>query len=384
MKWRWAFWRMSSTVENWGSFWGWRGLNRIALVAAGLGAPDDDKIRALRFSPRHPQKLPQFSTVDDILQNAQRHFMALDLRTARRRVDTQITGGLLKLDIDDHPEHPLIQALSSTFVPEENRIRDSAPRRGGYPVVTFAPILKHNTFPLPDIIIDLLDSGSQGMGGPVEIEFAVQLPRSRDDEAAFHLLQIRPMPQFEQQAGEALTASEKTEALCFSRLALGNGRYSNITDIVLVDPESFDPARTVDIAAEIGRLNTELGKFGRRYLLVGPGRWGSADHWLGIPVTWNDISQVAAIVETGHPRIQADPSQGSHFFQNLTSLGIVYLTLQKPEHGHLRWDWFDRQSDLTRATYLRHIRLATPLLIQVDGRTSEAVIREQSESTAGT
>jgi hypothetical protein len=355
----------------------------IALIAAGLGAPDNGKIDALRFSPHHPQHLPQFSTVDDILQNAQRRFRALDLRTGRRRVDAETTGMMAQLDIDDLPDHPLIQALSSTFVSEENRIRDSAPTRGGYPVLTFAPILKHNTFPLAAIIIDLLKIGRQGMGGPVEIEFAVQLPRERDDEAAFHLLQIRPMPQFEQQTTAALTETDKTEGLCFSRLALGNGRYDDVADIVLVDPERFDPARTAEIATEIGRLNAELRRAGRRYLLIGPGRWGSADHWLGIPVTWNDISQVAAIVETGHPRIQADPSQGSHFFQNLTSLGIVYLTLQNPDHGHLRWAWFERQPDLVCTDFLRHIRLAVPLSIQVDGRTSEAVIRERADSAAG-
>ena len=355
----------------------------IGLIAAGLGAPDDATIGALRFSPHHPQHLPQFSTVDDILQNAQRHFMALDLKTGRRRVDADTSGLMAQLDIDDWPDHPLIQAISSTFIAEENRIRDAAPTRGGYPVLTFAPILKHNTFPLAAIIIDLLEIGRQGMGGPVEIEFAVQLPRNQDDEASFHLLQIRPMPQFEQQTAAALTASDKQDALCFSRQALGNGRYTDVADIVLVDPERFDPAHTTEMAAEIGRLNAELRQAGRRYLLIGPGRWGSADHWLGIPVAWNDISQVAAIVETGHPRIQADPSQGSHFFQNLTSLGIVYLTLQNPEHGHLRWAWFERQPNLARTDFLRHIRLAAPLNIQVDGRTSEAVIREKSDSATG-
>jgi DNA-binding NarL/FixJ family response regulator len=354
----------------------------IALIAAGLGAPVDDKIRALRFSPHHPQKLPQFSTVDDILQNAQRHFMALDLATARRRVDTPVTGGLHKMDIDDWPTHPLIRALSSTFVPEENRIRDSAPPRSGYPVMTFAPILKHGTFPLPAIINDLLETGRTGMGGPVEIEFAVQLARRRGEDACFHLLQVRPMPQFEQQTGRGLPEAVKTEALCFSRLALGNGRYTDVADIVVVDPAHFDPARTVEIAADIGRLNVELCRARRRFLLIGPGRWGSSDHWLGIPVSWNDISQVAAIVETGHARIQADPSQGSHFFQNLTSLGIIYLTLQKPEHGHLNWEWFERQPDLARTTFLRHIRLAAPLIIQVDGRTSEAVVQAPPEPAA--
>jgi DNA-binding NarL/FixJ family response regulator len=350
----------------------------IAMVAAGMGAPDDDKIRALRFSPRYPQKLPQFSTVEDILQNAQRHFMALDLQSARRRVDKQISSGLQKLDIDDWPDHPLLKLLCSTYVPEENRIRDSAPPRGGHPVVTFAPILKHDAFPLSAIITDLLSSGSQGLGGPVEIEFAVNLPRNPEEEAVFHLLQIRPMPQFEQQTDEALPAKAKAEALCFSRLALGNGRYTDVTDIIMVDPENFDPAHTLEIATAIGRLNTELRRAGGRFLLIGPGRWGSSDHWLGIPVSWQDISQVAAIVETGHPRLQADPSQGSHFFQNLTSLGVFYLTLQKPEHGHLRWEWFERQSNQTRSTFLRHIHLPAPLIIQVDGRTSEAVVMERA------
>jgi DNA-binding NarL/FixJ family response regulator len=348
----------------------------IALIAAGLGAPDDDKIRALRFCPRHPQKLPQFSSVDDILQNAQRHFMALDLQSARRRIDPQTSDGLQKLDIDDWPSHPLIRALSSTFVPEENRIRDSVSPRGGYPVLTFAPILKHGTFPLPAIITEMLEAGGRGMGGPVEIEFVVQLPRQPGEEAAFHLLQIRPMPQFEHQSAEGLSEAVKSEALCFSNRALGNGRYNDVADIVLVDPARFDPARTVEIASEIGRLNSKFKQARRRFLLIGPGRWGSSDHWLGIPVSWSDISQVAAIVETGHPRIQADPSQGSHFFQNLTSLGIVYLTLQRPEHGRMRTAWFEAQPDLVRTSFLRHIRLPAPLIIEVDGRTSEAVVRE--------
>ena len=354
-----------------------RAEDGMALIAAGLGAPDNDRTQALRFCPHYPQKLPQFSSVEDILQNAQRHFRALDLMAARRRVDTQVSQGLPKLDFDDWPEHPLLKWVSSSYIPEENRIRDAASARDGYPVVTFAPILKHKAFPLAAVIIDLLASGHQGMGGPVEIEFAVQLPRHQDELAVFHLLQIRPMPQFEQHAAETLSAEAKAQALCFSRLALGNGRYADVTDIILVDPANFDPARTPAIATEIGRLNHELRQAQRRFMLIGPGRWGSSDRWLGIPVTWNDISQVAAIIETGHPRIQADPSQGTHFFQNLTSLGVFYLTLQKPEHGHLRWEWFEQQPDLSRSTFLRHIRLPAPLIIQVDGCTSEAVVYEK-------
>jgi hypothetical protein len=182
------------------------------------------------------------------------------------------------------------------------------------------------------------------------------------------------MPQFDRQVSPSISEAQKAAAICHSRLALGNGHDGSMVDIVLVDPKTFDPAHTVDIAAEIGRLNTELQRQQRRYLLIGPGRWGSADRWLGIPVTWKDISGVGAIIETSHPALQADSSQGSHFFQNLTSSGICYLTLQNEAHGFLRWDWLANQTTLTRTTYLRHIQLTHPLELYVDGKSSEGII----------
>ena len=220
------------------------------------------------------------------------------------------------------------------------------------------------------------------MGGPVEIEFGINLAGNADTQDEFHLLQIRPMPQFDLQARPVISAAQKDHAICYSRMALGNGHFADMADIVLVDPETFDPARTIDIAAEIGRLNAELQQQQKRYLLIGPGRWGSADRWLGIPVTWQDISGVGAIIETSHPTLQADPSQGSHFFQNLTSSGICYLTLQNSAHGFLRWDWLARQTTLTRTAFLRHIQLAYPLQLYVDGKFSEGFVLDTREGLA--
>ena len=344
----------------------------IALISLGFSASPDTKRRALRFCPAHPQLLPQFSTVGDILKNAQRSFLAIDMQAARRQVDADARTLLVARDIEDCRDHPPIAAMCSSYRPEENRIRDTLSPQG-YPVLTFAPILKHRRFPLADILADLLADCQKGMGGPVEIEFGVNLTADADPDE-FHLLQIRPMPQLDRQVSAPITEAQKAAAICYSRLALGNGRFHDMADIVLVDPETFDPARTVEIAGEIGRLNSALQGQHKRYLLIGPGRWGSADRWLGIPVIWRDICGVGAIIETSHPALHADPSQGSHFFQNLTSSGICYLTLQNETHGFLRWDWLNRQPTAIRTNFLRHIRLPHPLELYVDGKSSEGII----------
>ena len=351
----------------------------IALINLGFGSSDETKRRALRFCPTHPQLLPQFSTVDDILKNAQCFFYAIDMDTARRQVDADAHALIVRRDINDYRDHPSIAALCSTYMPEENRLRDSLSQKG-YPVLTFAPVLKHKLFPLADILADLLQACEQGMGGPVEIEFGVNLVGTAESLDEFHLLQIRPMPQFDQQVSPSISGAQKAAAICHSRLALGNGHNGDMVDIVLVDPKTFDPAHTIDIAAEISRLNSELQAQRKRYLRIGPGQWGSSDRWLGIPVTWKDISGVGAIIETSHPAMQADPSQGSHFFQNLTSSGIFYLTLQSDAHGFLRWDWLANQTTLTRTTYLRHIQLRHPLDIYVDGKSSEGIILDSGQN----
>ena len=163
-------------------------------------------------------------------------------------------------------------------------------------------------------------------------------------------------------------------AVCYSTSALGNGRSREIGDVVFVNPETFDPARTIDIATEIGQINKLLAQQNRKYLLIGPGRWGSADRWLGIPVSWHDISEVGAMIETRTENFKADPSQGSHFFQNITSLGISYLTISEKGDDFINWKWLQSQPTVKQTTYLHHVELEKPLTIKIDGKKSRAVI----------
>jgi hypothetical protein len=216
------------------------------------------------------------------------------------------------------------------------------------------------------------------MGCPVEIEFSVNLPFYGDRKPEFSLLQIRPMAISHHNRNVEIDRNDIENAFCYSTMALGNGMFSDISDIVLVRPDTFDPAKTVDVAAEIGKMNGKLTTEGRKYLLIGPGRWGSADRWLGIPVSWREISGVGAIVETTAENLKADPSQGSHFFHNITSLGISYLNTTDTGEDFIDWQWLDALAVLEKTGYLKHIRLDNPLTLKIDGKSSRAVLLKVS------
>lgn len=343
----------------------------IAHIALGLGKMVVEGGTSLRFSPKYPQFMPQFSTVDDILKNAQRFFYALKMQDVPELRGTEEDPTLIRLAVDDVPDSPAVRALSSTYFPQEHRIRDGF-QNGGLPVLTFAGILKYREFPLPGILETLLELGRKGMGCPVEIEFAVNL--AAGPRPVFDLLQIRPMAVARQKLNVEISDEDRQRAICYSTMALGNGQVSDLQDIIFVDPEAFDVARTVDIAGEVGRLNKQLEAQRRRYLLVGPGRWGSADRWLGIPVKWSDISAVKAVVETATEALRADPSQGSHFFHNITSLDISYLTTAAGGEDFVDWNWLKAQPPSAATRYLRHIRLDRPLTLKIDGKKTQAVI----------
>jgi hypothetical protein len=345
----------------------------IVHIALGLGKTVVEGGKTLRFSPRYPQLLPQFSTVDEILKNSQRLFYALKMDAFPDNFGSVNDATLARLEIDETLDQDPVKFLSSTYIPEDHRIRDAV-MASGQPVLTFAKILKYKSFPLPDIVSELLEMGRKGMGGPVEIEFAVNLAFKANQKAEFSLLQIRPMALGPQNIDVEIDDREIAKAFCFSSNAMGNGEFLDITDIVLVDPDRFDPARTVDIAAEIGRINKQLMQQKRKYLLIGPGRWGSADRWLGIPVGWNDISGVGAIIEAAHDKLQADPSQGTHFFHNITSLGISYITITGNGENFIDWQWLKSLPPKVETAFLKHLRLDAPLTIKIDGRKSRAVL----------
>jgi CheY-like chemotaxis protein len=345
----------------------------LAHVALGLGKIVVEGGAALRFSPKYPQFLPQFSTVDEILENSQRFLYALDLTKFPDNLAVRDDATLKKLEIDDIVSHQPVRHLCSTYSAQDHRIRDGV-QTSGHPVCTFASILKYQSLPLAEILTDLLQIGRRGMGCPVELEFSVNMTFTDDRKPSFELLQIRPMAVSQHNLEVEINDEDISKAFCYSSMALGNGRFEEIEDIIFVNPDTFDAARTIEIATEIGNVNKEMVLRNRKYLLIGPGRWGSADRWLGIPVRWTDISGVGAIVETTIANLKADPSQGSHFFHNITSLGISYLNTAEGGEDFIDWQWLKSLPAKKETPHLKHVILKKPLTIKIDGKQSKAVI----------
>jgi hypothetical protein len=350
----------------------------IATIALGLGKAVMGGERVLRFSPAHPQMLPQSANVKDTLKNAQWYFYAVEMglktcRTLGPRDDVT----LVKREIADAEDEPGVHSLLSTYLPEEDRIRDAFVARG-HRVLTFAKVLKYNFFPLAEILREILAMGQDAMGCPVEIEFSVEPDFSHMKRSSFSVLQIRPMSSLEDMTEVDIDETEIRCAVCLSAQALGNTTNRYLADIIYVKPDTFVPAKTMEIAREIGRVNAKLVREERKYLLVGPGRWGSADRWLGIPVTWSDICGVGAIIETAHLKLRAEPSQGSHFFHNMTSLGINYFTVFQEDRDRLNWQWLTSLPKTSESEFLAHVRLDSPLTLKVDGRRMLGVILSKS------
>ncbi|MCX5878598.1 MAG: phosphoenolpyruvate synthase/pyruvate phosphate dikinase, partial [Deltaproteobacteria bacterium] len=339
----------------------------------GLGKTVVEGERALRFSPKHPTSMPQFSTVDDILSNAQRYFYALKIRSYPEELTFHRYSNLERREVEEAEEEFPVRALASTYISDEHRIRDSGYLKGPK-ILTFAQILKYNVFPLPSLLSDFLDLGRRAMGCPVEIEFSADLSPDPAQKSRFFFLQMRPMVADLEPFEVKITPQDVEKAFCISTQALGNGRNNDIADIVYVKPEDFKPESTVAMAKEISRLNGGLLKEGRPYLLVGPGRWGSADRWLGIPVQWHDISGVGAIIELRSALLKADPSQGTHFFQNITSLGIHYVTVSEGSEDRFDWEWIRSLPAVQETQFLRHVRMDKPFLLKIDGKTSQCVM----------
>ncbi|MDX2500564.1 MAG: PEP/pyruvate-binding domain-containing protein [Deltaproteobacteria bacterium] len=345
----------------------------ITTIAMGLGKTVMEGEKALRFSPKYPQILPQRTSVEDILENSQRYFFSLKMGGPYPELGINEDANLSKREVDDVAEEPPMKKLASTYFPEEHRIRDTT-HVPGYRVLTFAQILKFDAFPLSDLLSDVLDMGQEGMGCPVELEFSVNWPRDPQGQPEFAFLQLRPMTARAEQGQVEISEEDVSRGFCHSHHALGNAEKNNIADILYVKPEVFDAARTSEIAREIGVLNAKLLKEKRKYLLIGPGRWGSADRWLGIPVSWAEISGVDAMVETASADLRAEPSQGSHFFHNISTLGINYVTVSDNQQEFLDWDWVQSLPVADETSFAAHAVLDRPFVLKVDGRTSRCVM----------
>ncbi|MBW2591662.1 MAG: phosphoenolpyruvate synthase/pyruvate phosphate dikinase [Deltaproteobacteria bacterium] len=345
----------------------------IVHIALGLGKAVVEGEQTLRFSPEYPEILPQFSTVEDMLANSQRSFYSLKIRDYPETLNFQKYSNLEKLSVDEAETDFPVKTLASTYIPDEHRVRDSG-HIPGPKIMTFASILKYDLLPLPQLLTTLLTLGHKGIGCPVEIEFSVNLNQNNRPKDEFYFLQMRPMAPDEARLEVEITRDDIQKAICRSARALGNGLNNSIKDIIFVKPEDFKSGATVQIAGEIGKINASLVKEQRPYLLVGPGRWGSADRWLGIPVKWQNISGVSAIIELRNAAIRAEPSQGSHFFQNITSLGIHYITVTEDSDDFFDWQWIKGLNPNRETKFLRHVRLENPLLLKIDGRKSDCVI----------
>jgi len=346
----------------------------IAHIAMGLGRTVVEGERTLRFCPAYPDILPQFSIVDDILKNSQRFFYALRIKGYPEDLSFQINSNLEKRDIDDAQEEQPVKLLAGTYIANEHRIRETAAIKGPK-VLTFARLLSSAELPLAVILQELLALGRKGMGCPVEIEFSLNVGDGAAGAREFYFLQMRPMAGGVESFDINITPEDREGALCRSDQALGNGKYTHISDILFIDPDAFDAGMTVKIAAEIGSFNAPLVSTQRPYLLIGPGRWGSADRWLGIPVKWQDISGVGAMIEIRNKQLNADPSQGSHFFQNITSLGIPYISVNENRSDFLNWDQMKELPVKDAGEFITHVQLDTPLIILIDGRSGECVIQ---------
>jgi hypothetical protein len=259
-------------------------------------------------------------------------------------------------------------------------IRDSL-KYDGTRVLTFASILKYKRIPLAEIINRILSLGEIALGCPVEIEFAVNLYDDKNIPDEFCLLQIKPMVIGGMQTADLLTEESAENILCKSDLVLGDGISQQIKHIIYVNPDLFDRSKTREIAKEIESLNKKLGK-DNPYMLIGPGRWGSSDPWLGVPVNWRQIANAKVIVEVGMDKLNPDPSFGSHFFQNVTSLQIGYFTISKRDYEkNVDWDWLANFNEKERTTHLRLLELKYPLFVRIDGSKGEGLILKPKPPT---
>lgn len=346
----------------------------IANIALGLGKYIVDGGQTLRFSPRHPRSILQMSTMDFALRETQTRFYALDLKNMAENFSVDDAFNLVKLGLKEADAEGSLKYIVSTYDPYDQIIRDGY-YPGGRKILSFVNILQHDVFPLADTLDQLLQIGQQEMGRPVEIEFAVNMDPSDYTKATFYLLQIRPIVDNKEIMDEDLTLVKDEETILSSASVLGHGIVGDVQDIIYVKTGAFNSSNTQSIAYEIEKMNRSFTDQEKGYVLVGPGRWGSSDPWLGIPVKWPHISNARVIVECGLENYRVDPSQGTHFFQNLTSFGVGYFTVN-PFKGD---GWFDEAflnalPAVEETEYLRHVRFDTPITIKMDGKRSLGVV----------
>ena len=352
----------------------------VVDIAVGLGKYIVDGGRSLRFSPKHPNKVLQTSTLDLALRDTQTRFYALDLKNIQEHCEVDDSFNLLRLSIRDAEADNSLRGMVSTFDPYDQVIRDGY-YEGGRKVVTFANILQHNIFPLSPLLEMMLEYGSHDMGRHVEIEFAGILPNEQHPHGALYWLQIRPIVDTKEMRSDEIDEVDEKDLLLKTSSALGHGIMSDLHHVIYVKSDGFLSSNNSLIAREIEKINKTFLERGENYILIGPGRWGSSDTALGIPVKWPHISATRLIVETALSNYFIEPSQGTHFFQNLTSFGVGYFTLN-PQIKDCLYDenFLDRQEAVQETQFLRVVRFEQPLTVKINGKKSEGIVIKPSET----
>ena len=350
----------------------------LAAVALGLGPSVVEGEDCLRFSPPHPERLVQMSSVKDTLDNSQRQFYALQLDTTGDAVSAESRGGdgagLARYELSVAEADGTLAWVGSTYSPENDAVYAGV-SRPGVRLVSFAPILKQGLFPLADILTRILEVGVDAAGGPVEIEFAANLSTDKGADKEFGFLQLRPVALSLDRGATEIGSVDDAALICRSSSVLGNGVVEGLRDIVVIDYHRYERGQSHLVAQEVARFNARLADAEVPYALIGVGRWGSADPLLGIPVSWEQIAGAQVIVEAGFRDFKVQPSQGTHFFQNLVANNIGYFTVN-PEagEGFVDWDWLADQPAVEETLSIRHLRLDSPILVKMDGSCNEGVI----------
>jgi CheY-like chemotaxis protein len=349
----------------------------LVAVALGLGPAVVEGEDCLRFSPPHPERLVQMSSVRDALDNSQRQFYALNLDSEGDAVSAEAHGEEAQLgryDLAVAEEDGTLAAVGSTYSPENDAIYDGI-ARPGVRLVSFAPILKYEVFPLAAILQRLLDISVDAAGGHVEIEFAANLSVPPGHQQEFGFLQLRPVAATLGRGSVEIGDVADEDTICRSSSVLGNGVVEGLHDLVVVDYYRYERGKSQVVAQEVARYNAQLAEEGTPYVLIGVGRWGSSDPFLGIPVSWEQIAGARVIVEAGFRDFKVQPSQGTHFFQNLVANNIGYFTANPDTgDGWVDWDWLAACPAVSEKRYTRHVRLEQPLLVKMDGGRNEGVV----------
>ncbi len=343
----------------------------IVYLALGLGKAIVDGGSTFGFCPENPA-IPLFGTPKDFMRYAQQKFYALNLKSIYRIVDRNEETSYSILGVEDAQRHGMLEKIASTYIRQDDSLYPGI-YEGGSLVIDFGPITQYDAIPLAKALKLLLRISEITLGYPVEIEFAVNLPSSDSEKSELVILQIRSMLPLGKTSDIDIGEFDEKNDLCYSENALGNGIFDTIQDIVFVK-SSFTMSNSVDVVGQLRSVNLKLMEEKKPYILIGPGRWGSADHWLGIPVIWSDIAGVKVIIETPFKERSIDPSQGSHFFHDLISSQVGYI-ITKEAKGNIKMEWLESLPVIEEMPDIKHVRLQIPLEIRIDGKQGKAVIR---------